>query len=109
LQQQLVREAERRLAELLLRYTDGNVKVTTQVGLGIPAERVVEEAVDRESDVIVMGTHGRSGIAHLFMGSVAERVVRSAPCPVITLRDTPRVLDVLSTDRSYDEHELANS
>jgi nucleotide-binding universal stress UspA family protein len=40
-------------------------------------------------DLIVMGTHGRSGLAHLFMGSVAERVVRSAPCPVLTVRQGP--------------------
>jgi hypothetical protein len=40
-------------------------------------------------DLIIMGTHGRSGVAHLLMGSVAEKVVRAAPCPVLTVREAP--------------------
>jgi hypothetical protein len=40
-------------------------------------------------DLIVMGTHGRSGMAHLLMGSVAEKVVRAAPCPVLTVHEAP--------------------
>jgi nucleotide-binding universal stress UspA family protein len=43
-----------------------------------------------------MGTHGRSGVAHLMLGSVAERLVRTAPCPVLTVRDTARVSDALA-------------
>jgi nucleotide-binding universal stress UspA family protein len=50
-----------------------------------PAETIVGYAKTEAIDVIVIGTHGRSGLAHLFMGSVAERVVRSAPCPVLTV------------------------
>jgi nucleotide-binding universal stress UspA family protein len=50
-----------------------------------PAEMIVAYAKTQAIDVIVIGTHGRSGLAHLFMGSVAERVVRSAPCPVLTV------------------------
>lgn len=107
LQVQMTHEAERRLSEMQRRYTDRDVRVTTQVGTGTPAQRVVEEAVEHESDVIVMGTHGRSGIAHLLMGSVAESVVRSAPCPVLTVRGTPRVLDMLSSDETHDAHEVA--
>jgi nucleotide-binding universal stress UspA family protein len=51
-----------------------------------PAEAIVQYAKTEGVDVIVMGTHGRNGLAHLFMGSVAERVVRLAPCPVLTVR-----------------------
>jgi nucleotide-binding universal stress UspA family protein len=50
-----------------------------------PAETIVAYAKTQAVDVIVIGTHGRSGLAHLFMGSVAERVVRFAPCPVLTV------------------------
>lgn len=50
-----------------------------------PAETIVAYAKGEAIDVIVIGTHGRSGLAHLFMGSVAERVVRFAPCPVLTV------------------------
>jgi nucleotide-binding universal stress UspA family protein len=51
-----------------------------------PSEAIVQYAKTESADVIVMGTHGRNGLAHLFMGSVAERVVRLAPCPVLTVR-----------------------
>jgi len=51
-----------------------------------PATAIVEYAARYEIDLIVMGTHGRGAVAHLLMGSVAERVVRTAPCPVLTVR-----------------------
>ena len=50
------------------------------------AEAIVEYAHAHTVDIIVMGTHGRGGFTHLLMGSVAERVVRTAPCPVLTVR-----------------------
>jgi nucleotide-binding universal stress UspA family protein len=53
---------------------------------GAPYDAIVRFAADKEIDLIVMGTHGRTGLAHLFMGSVAEKVVRKAPCPVLTVR-----------------------
>ena len=51
-----------------------------------PAMAIVQYAKDSRADLILMGTHGRGGVAHLLMGSVAERVVRLAPCPVLTVR-----------------------
>jgi len=56
-----------------------------------PADEIVSYARTRGIDLIVMGTRGRSGMAHVLMGSVAEKVVRSAPCPVLTLREAPRM------------------
>jgi len=53
----------------------------------MPARAIGNYAHDSEIDLIVMGTHGRAGVAHLLMGSVAERVVRSAPCPVLTVHN----------------------
>jgi nucleotide-binding universal stress UspA family protein len=53
---------------------------------GNPTERIVETAKLRLVDLIIMGTHGRTGLSHLLLGSVAERVIRSAPCPVLTVR-----------------------
>ncbi|MBM3770595.1 MAG: universal stress protein [Acidimicrobiia bacterium] len=53
---------------------------------GSPAEEIVRCAVDREVDLIVMGTHGRGGVSHLLLGSVAEKVIRTAPCAVLVLR-----------------------
>jgi nucleotide-binding universal stress UspA family protein len=54
--------------------------------IGTPAEEIVRYADARDIELIVMGTHGRSGVAHLVMGSVAEHVVRTAPCPVLLVR-----------------------
>ena len=55
-----------------------------------PALTIVDYAKDSHTDLILMGTHGRGGVAHLLMGSVAERVVRLAPCPVLTVRHPER-------------------
>jgi nucleotide-binding universal stress UspA family protein len=52
---------------------------------GVPRGKIVDYAVDNDIDVIVMGTHGRTGIDHYLLGSVAERVVRNAPIPVVTV------------------------
>ena len=56
------------------------------VRVGTPAEEIVRYADICDVDLIIMGTHGRSGIAHALMGSVAEQVVRVAPCPVLLVR-----------------------
>lgn len=53
---------------------------------GPPFLRIIEYAREHDSDLIVMGTHGRSALKHVLLGSVAERVVRQAPCPVLTVR-----------------------
>jgi nucleotide-binding universal stress UspA family protein len=55
------------------------------VRLGTPSSEIVRYAEEHEIDVIVMGTHGRTGVARVLMGSVAEAVVRTAPCPVLTM------------------------
>jgi nucleotide-binding universal stress UspA family protein len=52
-----------------------------------PAATLVEYAREADVDLMVIGTHGRGAVAHLLMGNVAERVVRTAPCPVLTVRD----------------------
>jgi nucleotide-binding universal stress UspA family protein len=53
---------------------------------GDPAEMIAKAAADTNADLIVLGTHGRSGLTRLVMGSVAEEVLRRAPCPVLTIR-----------------------
>jgi len=65
---------------------EGRPNVTSQVLPGTPYATIVEVAKERGFDMIAMGTHGRSGVAHLLLGSVAEKVVRHAPCPVLTIR-----------------------
>jgi universal stress protein A len=53
---------------------------------GDPATTILEHAASGGYDLLVLGTHGRSGLSHVFLGSVAEKVVRRAPCPVLTVR-----------------------
>lgn len=57
-----------------------------ETAVGQPADTIVRVAQDRHADLIVMGTHGRTGLQHMLLGSVAEKVVRLAPCPVLTVR-----------------------
>lgn len=66
-------------------------KVTTEVRSGRAAREIVAVATSRGTDLIVMGTHGRTGLGRLLMGSIAEEVVRKAPCPVLTVKE-PLVL-----------------
>jgi nucleotide-binding universal stress UspA family protein len=66
---------------------DTAVPYTHRLLTGEPAHQIVTLASEEHVDLIVMGTHGRSGLMRLLMGSVAESVVRLAPCPVFTLRD----------------------
>ncbi|WP_437185164.1 universal stress protein [Planctomicrobium sp. SH668] len=61
-------------------------KVVRQVRIGVPFLEIVRYARDLEIDLIVIGTHGRSGLAHVLMGSTAEKIVRKSPCPVLTVR-----------------------
>ncbi len=91
LQRDLETSAKARLDELLI---DNDPKplpvVKTIVVSNTPASAVVQYAADEAIDLVVTGTHGRSGVAHLFMGSVAEKIVRSASCPVLTVRHPER-------------------
>ena len=98
LRARLIAEAQRRLGETADRCTAAAVSVTEQVVDGRPSRVIVEIASNRGTDLIVMGTHGRSGVAHLLMGSVAEHVVRTAPCPVFTVRDTDRVANAVAAE-----------
>ena len=59
---------------------------TSEIITGTTARAILDFAQERHVDLIVMGTHGRSGMAHLLMGSVAEKIVRNASCPVLTVR-----------------------
>ncbi|TKB60160.1 MAG: universal stress protein [Nitrospira sp.] len=68
------------------------IAVTTRVATGIPSEEVITVARAEDSDLIVVGTRGKTGLAHVLLGSTAERVIRGAPCPVLTVRMEPAVI-----------------
>lgn len=61
-------------------------RVQTEIVCGSPLQSIVERATSGAFDLIVLGTHGHTGFMHLLVGSVAERVVQHAPCPVLTVR-----------------------
>ena len=83
-------ELENRLQQQLDAFvkhsTDTSVKITTVLGKGIPYVEITHAAKQRQADLIVIGTHGRTGLAHLLIGSVAERVVRTSEVPVLSIR-----------------------
>ena len=56
---------------------------------GTPTQTIIDTAAEQGVDLIIMGTHGRTGLAHMFLGSVAEHVVRQGPCPVLVVRRVP--------------------
>ena len=62
--------------------------VVSHVAQGVPADQIVQLASDLDADLIVVGTHGRRGVKRLMLGSIAERVVRLAPCPVLVVPRT---------------------
>jgi nucleotide-binding universal stress UspA family protein len=75
-----------------LRAVDPSVKLERRFVDGPAVDEIVREAKETRCDLIVMGTHGWTGLSRLFMGSVAEGVLRRAPCPVLTVK-TPRQTD----------------
>jgi nucleotide-binding universal stress UspA family protein len=79
--------AENAMRELSRDYgLDGNDAITCELIPGAPYNTILEVAKDGEFDLVVMGTHGRTGLSHALLGSVAEKVVRHAACPVLTVR-----------------------
>ena len=95
----LLDDAASRLAHRLPPADKGRFNGTTEIVAGVGAIAIVNYARDHDIDLIVMGTHGRTGMAHLLIGSVAERVVRTASCPVLTVHKEGRV--VTHPDRAY--------
>lgn len=86
-QRQAAREEMSRLEATLGRR---RVNFRTIVQIGVPYQVIVDEAKRRKADLIVMSTHGRTGFSHALLGSVAEKVVRTAECPVLTIRGAKR-------------------
>ena len=97
----LVKEAQAKFAQRAFPPGREPGKTTTEVMTGRSAQTIVDYASDHGFDLIVMGTHGRTGLAHLLMGSVAEHVVRTASCPVMTVREAraPERATVLRSDQ----------
>ena len=81
--QELEAEVQHKMETYRQRVQEAGLEGTVLVEDGTAFQRIVDTARDQHVDLIVMGTQGRTGLAHLFLGSVAEKVVRLAPCPVL--------------------------
>jgi nucleotide-binding universal stress UspA family protein len=81
--------ARERLTEIAAGLTDLSGKVVVDARIGTPVERVLGYIEEQHIDLVVMGTHGRGLVGHLLLGSVAERVVRRSPVPVLTVHGVP--------------------
>lgn len=86
LQDEWIKEAGTRMAKVQADNDASGVTTVTSTVLGHPVMEILRYAKEQNIDLIVMGTHGRGPLGHVVMGSVAERVVRKAPCPVLTVR-----------------------
>ena len=80
------RSAQRQLAKTVARAQKARARVKAVLLEGVPYSRIARAARSKRADLIVMGTHGRTGLSKFFLGSVAERVIARAPCPVLTVR-----------------------
>jgi nucleotide-binding universal stress UspA family protein len=78
--------AQEQVAKLTARAKKGGIRAIGLTTTGDPAEHIVRAARAKRADLIVLGTHGRTGLNRFFVGSVAQRVIASATCPVVTVR-----------------------
>jgi nucleotide-binding universal stress UspA family protein len=84
--EQFIAAARTALERVVSGLNVDGVIVHSEIGVGPPFDEIVRVAREKNVDLIVMGTHGHTGLAHILLGSVAEKVVRRAPCPVLTVR-----------------------
>jgi len=88
--EELMKQATTCLAELKARAANRGLSIHTRIASGIPSEELLAAAQAEDSDVIVVGTKGKTGLEHVLLGSTAERVIRTAPCPVLAVRSHTR-------------------
>ena len=82
----VLRNARARMERFMAENLSGIDRVTSRVLTGIPFIEIIRYAREQSIDLIVIGTHGQSALAAMLLGTVAEKVVRKAPCPVLTVR-----------------------
>ncbi len=84
--EEVEKQAAEKLEQVIAHEDRNRLSVTQVMRKGAPFVEIIRYARDQKVDLIVQGTHGRGALAHVLMGNVAEKVVRKAPCPVLTVR-----------------------
>lgn len=87
---ELMKQSTNELIALKARAVDRGISVHTRIATGIPSEEVLSASIEEAQDLIVVGTRGKTGLAHVLLGSTAERIIRGAPCPVLAVRGTTK-------------------
>jgi len=83
---EVYRSAKKSLSDFSLKYFEGKIEHESILAKGDAYREILKTADEKQVDVIIMGTHGRSGLDHLIFGSTVERVLRGAACPVLTVK-----------------------
>jgi universal stress protein A len=90
LESEMLASGEQQLRTLAADHIGGAVRTNLRVQTGAPSIGITESAANLPADLIVISTHGRTGLKHIFLGSVSEHVIRHAPCPVLVVRERER-------------------
>lgn len=91
LEADMLADAKKRMSEFVGKKESGAVVVETRVVVGEPIYEICQAVGREQADLIIMGSHGRTGLSHVLLGSVAERVIRHASCPVLVARKPKQV------------------
>ena len=82
----LRKDADRQFIDVEKHAAGSGVSIRKRIEFGIPSQRIEHVSKELQADLIVLGTHGRTGLQHVLVGSTAERVVRTGPCPVLSVK-----------------------
>jgi len=85
--EEMIGTAKKQMEEFIAQHVPKSLKATTEIISGRPVLEIIRVAKERNSDLIVIGTHGRGALKQILLGSVADKVIHKAPCPVLSVRE----------------------
>lgn len=91
---QLAKQAETKISKLKETLTDENIKTTSIISTGKPFVEIIKCAKKNNVDLIVIGSHGQSGLSHILFGSTADKVIRKSPCGVLTVKHPDHLFEM---------------
>ena len=91
--EEMIKTAKKQMKEFIGEHVPASLKATTEIITGRPFMEIIRIAKEKAVDVIVIGTHGRGALSQMLLGSVADKVVHKAPCPVLSVREPGQEID----------------